>query len=142
MAFVKIWLHVVWTTKLRAPLLKKEIRYLVFDLIRENAKSKNIYIDCVNGHVDHVHCLISLKPDQTIAKVIQLIKGESAFWINRQKFINEKFAWQEEYFALSVSESQLSKFRDYIYNQEVHHSKKPFANEYNQFISKYGFDKF
>lgn len=142
MAFVKIWLHVVWTTKLRAPLLRKEIRKEVFDHITENARIKNIYIDCINGHIDHVHCLISLKPDQTIAKVMQLIKGESAFWINRQKLIKEKFAWQDEYFALSVSESQLSKVRNYIRNQEAHHSKKSFTAEYNEFITKYGFDKF
>ncbi len=141
MPFVKVWIHLVWTTKNRTPFLEKEIRKLVFDHIRSNATDKGIYIDFINGYVDHVHCLVSLKSDQTIAKVMQLIKGESAFWINKQKLIKTKFGWQEEYFAISVSESQVEKVRNYIKNQEVHHQKTSFDQEYKLFVDKYGFEK-
>ncbi|HEY5823115.1 MAG TPA: transposase [Cyclobacteriaceae bacterium] len=79
--------------------------------------------------------------DHSVQKVIQLIKGESSFWINKQKLTNKKFEWQHEYFALSVSESMLDKVRNYIKNQEEHHSKKTFQDEYDELIIKYGFEK-
>lgn len=80
--------------------------------------------------------------DQTIQKTMQLIKGESSFWINKNKLTKEKFEWQHEYFAVSVSESAIDKVRDYIKNQEEHHHKKTFQEEYDEFISKYGFEIF
>ncbi len=79
MPFVKIWIHFVWSTKNREPLLTDEIRQKVFEHIRENARAKNIHLDFINGYIDHVHCLISLGTDQTIMKLMQLIKGESSF---------------------------------------------------------------
>ena len=142
MAYTKVWVHLVWSTKKREPLLTKEVRQILFAHIRENAKTKNIYIDFINGHIDHVHCLISLKPDQSIAQVVQLIKGESAFWINKQGITSKKLTWQSEYFAVSVSESGLSSVREYIKNQEIHHAKQSFTAEYEEFLEKFGFDKF
>jgi REP element-mobilizing transposase RayT len=110
--------------------------------IKENGKEKGIFIDFVNGYNDHCHCLVSMKSDQTIQKVIQMIKGESAFWFNNQNFILEKFGWQDEYFAVSVSESMIENVRNYIRNQETHHFKKSFDDEYNKMIDVYGFQKF
>jgi putative transposase len=86
--------------------------------------------------------LISLGADQTLQKVMQLIKGESSFWVNKQQLIEEKFEWQDEYFAVSVSESVIDKVRNYIKNQENHHRKKSYREEYDEFISKYDFQKF
>ncbi len=142
MPFVKIWIHAVWTTKNREHLLNKTIRQNVFEHIHKNALSKDIFMDIVNGHAEHVHCLFRLKNDQTISKVLQLIKGEPSFWINRQKLLKSKFQWQDEYFAVSVSESQVDAVRKYIRNQEAHHKKKTFIQEYQEFIDKYGFQVF
>ncbi len=139
MPFVKIWIHAVWATKNRQELLNKEVRSKIFDHIHQNGLAKDIFIDVVNGHIDHIHCLFRLKNNQTISKVMQLLKGESSFWINKQKLMKSKFDWQDEYFAVSVSESQVNKVRDYIQNQEEHHRKKSFQDEYNEFIEKYGF---
>ena len=131
MPFVKVYLHCVWSTKNRIPYLDSiELRQKVWNHIRENAIQKGIYIDFINGYSDHCHCLISLGVDQNIQKVIQLIKGESSFWINKNELTKEKFQWQEEYFAVSVSESILDKVREYIKNQEEHHKKKSFQEEY------------
>ena len=117
MPFVKVYLHCVWSTKNRIPYLDSiELRQKVWNHIRENAIQKGIYIDFINGYSDHCHCLISLGVDQNIQKVIQLIKGESSFWINKNELTKEKFQWQEEYFAVSVSESILDKVREYIKN--------------------------
>ena len=140
MPFVKVYLHCVWSTKNRIPYLDSiELRQKVWNHIRENAIQKGIYIDFINGYSDHCYCLISLGVDQNIQKVIQLIKGESSFWINKNELTKEKFQWQEEYFAVSVSESILDKVREYIKNQEEHHKKKSFQEEYDEFILKYGF---
>ena len=139
MPFIKIWIHFVWATKNRYPFLTPNIRQNVFKHIKENGALKNIHIDFVNGYSEHVHCLVSLNQKQTIAEVMQLVKGESSHWINKQKLTTDKFEWQDEYFAVSISESDVNRVRDYIKNQEQHHAKKTFAQEYEEFIKKYGF---
>ena len=78
--------------------------------------------------------LLSLGVDQTIAKTIGLIKGESSNWINKQNFSRTKFEWQDEYIALSVSSSMVDKVRNYIERQEEHHKKKTFTEEYEDYI--------
>lgn len=143
MPFVKVYIHFVWSTKNRYPFLRsKELRQKMWNHIRENAREKNIFIDFVNGYSDHCHCLVSMGRDQTIEKVMQLIKGESSFWVNKNQLTKEKFEWQDEYFAVSVSESAIETVRNYIKNQEAHHSKKSFQQEHDEFISKYGFERF
>jgi len=142
MGFVKIWVHLVWTTKKREPFLTRENRWKIFKHIRENAEKKGIHIDFINGHLEHVHCLISLGSGQNIDKIMMLLKGESSHWINQNNLFRTKFEWQDEYFAVSVSESAVNRVRDYIKNQEDHHQKKTFHEEYQEYISKYGFNAF
>jgi REP element-mobilizing transposase RayT len=103
MPFVKVYIHFVWSTKNRTPFLSTpELRKTMWQHIKENSIKKNIFIDCVNGHADHCHCLVSLSIDQDIKTVMQLIKGESSNWMNKQNLIKHKFEWQDEYFAVSV----------------------------------------
>ena len=75
-----------------------------------------------------------------IGKVVQLIKGESSFWINKNNLTVEKFHWQDEYFAVSVSESMIAQVRNYIKKQEKHHLIKTFSDEYFEFMEKYKFE--
>jgi len=89
--------------------------------------------------MEHVHSLISLGKDQSIAQVVQLIKGESSFWINQNHVLPNKFSWQDDYFAVSVSESHAESVVRYIKNQAEHHRIKSFSEEVDEFISKYGF---
>ncbi|WP_407940690.1 transposase [Mucilaginibacter sp.] len=131
-----------FSTRNREPLLKKEFRYDVFKHIADNCLEKEIFLQAINGYTDHLHCLISLGKDQNISKVAQLIKGESSFWINNQGLLPEKFSWQDDYFAVSISESQVEIVTTYIKNQEKHHSKKSFQDEVNEFISRYGWQMF
>ncbi len=111
------------------------------DHILTNAKTKGILIYSINGYRDHIHCLISLLPEQNIAKVIQLIKGESSYWVNKENLC-KNFKWADEYFAVSISESQVEKVKIYIQNQEIHHKKKRWEEEYNEFIKNYNFENF
>lgn len=145
MPFVKMYVHLVWSTKNREPFLNEQFtRRRAWEHIKQNSKSKGLLIDSVNGYSDHCHCLISLGTDQTIQKVVQMIKGESSFWINQQtNFLLKtscKFQWQDDYFAMSVSESMLNVVRTYIHNQEYHHSKKTFEQEYNEIVAKLKFE--
>ena len=139
MSYVKIWLHFVWATKNRQPLISKTLREKLITHINENAKAKDIYIDTINVDKDHIHLLVSLGSSQTVAQVAHLIKGESSHWVNKQKLINGKFDWQDEYFVVSVSESSVKRVRAYIKNQEEHHRYKSFTEEFNEFLVKYGF---
>ena len=143
MPFIKVYIHFVWSTKNRVPLLNsKEIRQKVWNHIKENAHKKGIFIDYVNGYSDHCHCLVSMNSNQTIQQIMQLIKGESSFWINKHLITEQKFEWQDEYYAVSVSESMIEAVRNYIKNQEEHHLNNTFNQEFDEFISKHGFQKF
>ena len=108
---------------------------MLLEHLKTNAKEKNIWIDNVNCVSDHVHALISLWAEQSISKVAMLLKGESSHWINNQDLTKIKFEWQDEYIAISVSESSVETVRRYILNQENHHCQKSFTDEYNEFMT-------
>lgn len=141
MPFIKVWIHLIFSTKNRANIITKELKPQLLVHIRENAESKKIYLDSVNCVSDHIHMLISLKGEQSISKVTMLLKGESSYWINNNKLTGYKFEWQDEFIAVSIGESSLNKVRKYIADQEEHHRKKTFAEEYEEFIRVYGFQK-
>jgi len=141
MSFVKIWVHLVFATKNREPVLEKQLRYDLYQHIIENCKEKDIFLQAINGYTDHVHSLISLGKDQNISKLTQLIKGESSFWIDQNNLTEGKFSWQDDYFAVSISESQVPTVINYIKNQEKHHSKKSFDDEVNEFMTRYGWNR-
>jgi putative transposase len=138
MPYAKVMIHYIWSTKNREPLITSELKPLLLAHIKKNSLDKNIFIDTINCVDNHIHLLISLGTEQTIAKIAMLIKGESSFWVNKKKLINYKFEWQDEYIALSVSEAALSRLRKYIANQEEHHKKKTFQEEYNEFVVQHG----
>lgn len=141
MPYTKVFIHFIWATKNRAPLITKELKPALLAHIKENSRTKSIYIDSINCVEDHIHVLLSLGTEQTISKVAMLIKGESSFWVNKQKLITQKFEWQDEYIALSVSESVVDKVRQYIDRQEEHHKKRTFSEEYDEFLKLNGFSK-
>ena len=129
----------MWGTKNHCKILQKDVRTKLFRHIKENAREKNIYVDFINGYLDHVHCLLTLNADLSVSKTLQLIKGESAYWANKNRLTNNKLEWADEFFAVSVSESMIEKVRQYIKNQEEHHKLVTFSDEYKKFMSKYGF---
>lgn len=139
MSWIRIWVHLVFSTKYREPFLDKAIRRKVFEHIKQNAAEKDIWLDCVNGYEEHEHCLVSLGREQSIAKIAQLIKGESSFWINnKQGWCNKRFMWQDDYWAVGVSESHVPAVRNYIFRQEENHGKKTFLEEIDQLMKKHG----
>ena len=113
-SFIKIWVHFIWSTKNRKNLITQDLKYKLYDHIRENSQKKDIYIDHINGIEDHVHLLISLKGEQSASEVAFLLKGESSHWVNKHKLSKVKFEWQDEFIAVSVSESIIPDVRRYI----------------------------
>jgi REP element-mobilizing transposase RayT len=141
MSYLRILVHCVWATKYRIPYLKDQIRHEVISHIRENAGSKGIFIDHINGYHDHLHALISLGARQNISGIIQNIKGESSFWINKNKLTRIKFEWQDDYWAVSFGVNQLEILREYIRYQVQHHQKVPFKDELNKLIEEYKLER-
>ena len=86
---------------------------------------------------DHIHILVGMRPTQSISDLLQDIKGGSSKWINDKKLVKGKFEWQEGYGAFSYSKSQLKDVIAYIENQEEHHKKKSFRDEYLEFLKKF-----
>ncbi len=134
MPYTSVYIHFIWATKNRVPLITKELKPLLLNHIKENSIKKEIFIDSLNCVDNHIHLLVSLGTEQTIAKTAMLIKGESSFWVNKNKLIQNKFEWQDEYIALSVSNSAIYNVREYIKYQEEHHRKKTFNEEYEGFL--------
>ena len=137
MSYVRVWIHVVFSTYRREKILEKEGRYKLFSHIREQCKEKDIYLDFIGGYIDHLHLIVSLGKGQNIADILHQIKGESSFWANRNKIFHCKLKWQDDYFAASISHSQIDVVRKYISNQEKHHQKKSSSEEFEEFMQKY-----
>ncbi|MCB9336587.1 MAG: IS200/IS605 family transposase [Lewinellaceae bacterium] len=140
MAQVRIWIHAVWGTKNRTPYMKnKNKRIDLFKHLKAYAKEKDIYLDFINGEADHVHCLISMACDQNIAQIMKLLKGESSSWANKMNLFEADFDWADDYYAVSVGQSQVEVVRNYLKGQEKHHKNKTFVEECEEFMVKYGF---
>ncbi len=139
-SFIKIWIHAIWATKERYPLIETDVERSVFNNMRQQFTDIGCPVRIINGMSDHVHCLFLLNAQKSISEVIKQVKGSTSHWANEQKIILEKFTWQTGYAAYSVSESQLEKVYQYILNQKEHHKKKNFIQEYDEFIKLHGFE--
>ena len=141
MSFINAYIHLVWATKNRAPLLDSaDKREIVWRHIRENARKKGIFVDEINGYSNHCHCLISLEADQKISDIAMLLKGESSHWINQQGLCSEKFGWQGEYYAAAVANDNVVQVRDYIRRQEEHHAIRTFEQECREMKISFGIE--
>lgn len=135
MSFTKIWIHIVWTTKYKNRVLSESLLALLIPHIKTQCYKKRILLECTNGFADHMHALIRLRPDQSLAEVVQLIKGESSFWINKHNLTRTRFAWQTNYYAIAVSPRIVPVVVRYIENQKEKHSKAPLSS----FLKRGGF---
>jgi putative transposase len=136
----QIYLQYVFAVKGSQNLLQKPWREEVFKYISGIIKGKNQKPIIVNGVSDHVHVFVGLKPAMPIPDLIRDIKNNSSNFINENKWVKGKFSWQEGYGVFSYSHSQIDNVYRYIANQEAHHEKKTFKDEYVDFLVKSGID--
>ena len=139
-SFNKIWIHAIWATKERLPLLHQNSEQKVYPFIAEQLRELGCPVKIINGMPDHIHCLFLLNPQKSVADVIKQIKGSSSHYINEHNIISDKFSWQTGYAAYSVSESVVEKVFQYIKTQKEHHQKKTYQQEYEEFLKLYGLE--
>src|SRR5258708_29430700 len=126
-SYSSLWIHLIWSTKNREPILIPSLKHEVYKVINEIANDHEIYLDCVNGPEDHVHLLVRLRTDQSVADVVKIIKGNS--WEHFKDDPDKYITWQDGFAAFTVSPDNVPRVRSYIYNQEKHHREKSFSDE-------------
>ena len=139
-SFISCHLHCVWSTKNRMPLLDSDLRARLWPYLGGIARENKMKAIAVGGVTDHVHILISLPGTLSVAKGIQLLKGNSSKWINETFPKSASFAWQEGYGAFSVGVSGIEPTVAYIRNQEEHHRSRSFREEFLVMLRKHGLD--
>ncbi len=125
----KIWVHAIWSTKERLPLIGPKIEKRIYTFMGDQFTKQGCSVRIINGMPDHVHCLFLLNSQRPIAEVIKQVKGSTSHFVNKTKLIDDHFAWQTGYAAYSISESVVDKVFNYIKRQKEHHSKKSFEQE-------------
>jgi putative transposase len=135
--YTQLYIQLVFAVKNRNAVLHKNIRSEIFKYMSGIISSMNHKSLIVNGVSDHVHILIGLNPSKSISDTVHDIKRGSSLFINTEKLCDSKFSWQEGYGAFSYSKSHLDRVFTYIQNQEKHHNKSTFQEEYVQFLKKY-----
>lgn len=135
--YTQIYIHVVFAVSARACVIrserKEELQKYITGIVSQR-KQKLIALNCMP---DHTHILIGLKPDQSVSDLVGKIKTGSTNHINKERWIGCQFSWQEGFGAFSVSQSHLSVVIDYIRNQERHHRRKTFHDEYLEFLRRH-----
>jgi REP element-mobilizing transposase RayT len=135
--FSQIYIQVVFAVQGRQNLLQKEWRHEVFKYMAGIIKNKGQKPIIVNGVEDHVHVFTGLKPSKALSDLVRDVKNNSSNFINDHKWIKGRFNWQGGYGAFSYGHSQIGYVYDYILNQEQHHSKQAFKDEYTDFLRKF-----
>lgn len=137
-SFNKIWIHAVWSTKERYPLIIPSVEKKVYDMMSKEFLEAGCPVRIINGMPDHVHSMFLLNPNKAVTEIIKHVKGSCSHEVNKLNITKEKFAWQTGYAAYSVSESATEKVFHYINNQKKHHEKITFQREYENFIRLHG----
>ena len=138
--YTQMYIQVVFAVQNRVSLIQptwKDELYKYITGIVQNNKHKLI---AINGMPNHIHVFIGYKPHQLLPDLMQDIKGSSSRWINKNSFNQGQFRWQESYGAFSYSYSHIDRVVKYIINQEQHHKKKTFREEYIEFLTKFNID--
>ncbi len=135
--YSRIHIQVVFAVKGRDNLLLKPWREEVFKYMAGMINEKGQKSIIVNGVTDHVHVFVGLKPSVALADLVRDVKNNSSNFINKKRFVQGRFSWQDGYGAFSYSYSQLDTVYKYILHQEEHHREKTFKEEYLEFLRKF-----
>ena len=136
-SYSQIYIQIVIVVSRRANLLHEPWREDVFKYISGIITNKGQKSIIVNGVENHVHILVGLRPSMRLSDLVRDIKNNTTNFINSKRFIRGKFSWQEGYGAFSYAHSQLESVYKYIENQEAHHKRLTFKEEYYNFLKDY-----
>jgi putative transposase len=138
--YTQIHIHFVFAVKFRNGIIRSEWKDSLYKYTAGIIQNNNHKLLAINGMSDHIHILIGLRPSQSISDLMKDVKQSSSKWINENKLVNGHFEWQEGYGAFCHSKSQIDKVVNYIKNQELHHKKLTFREEYLDFLKKFEVD--
>jgi len=135
--FSQIYIQTVFAVSGRLSLISQDFREELYKYITGIVRKKDQKLISINGMSDHIHILIGLRPAMALAELVRDVKSDSSEWVNRKKLARGKFGWQEGYGAFSYGHSQLDTIVRYIQNQEKHHRRRSFKNEYLTLLRKF-----
>jgi putative transposase len=139
-SFTSILVHCVWSTKNRQPLLTSDVRDRLWPYLGGIARENKTKTLAIGGAADHVHALVSLPATLSVARALQLLKGNSSKWIHETFPEMRSFEWQEGYGAFSIGVSGIDTTVAYIRNQAEHHRTRSFREEFRAMLQRHGFD--
>ncbi|RYF62758.1 MAG: IS200/IS605 family transposase [Cytophagaceae bacterium] len=135
--YTQLYIQTVFAVKHRHGLIRTKWKEDLYRYMTGIVQNQGHKILAINGMPDHVHVFIGINPKQSVSELMQNIKGDSSLWINDNKFTTGKFEWQTGYGAFPYGHSQIDTVVKYIQNQETHHQKRTFLEEYTQFLTKF-----
>ena len=136
--YTQIHIHAVFAVQNRISLIKIDWKERLYKYIIAIIQKHEHKVLSIGGTADHVHILFGFRPTQSLSSMIQEVKRDTSEWINQNKFVMGKFVWQEGYGAFSYSKSQIPNVVNYIENQETHHKKRSFLEEYRKILDDFG----
>ena len=138
--YTQIHIHVVFAVQNRVSLINKAWQDRLYQYIIGIIQNHGHKVLSIGGMPDHVHILFGFRPTQSLSALMQIVKRDSSEWINDNGFAAGKFSWQHGYGGFSYSKSQISQVANYIENQEKHHSKRTFLEEYTKILQDFGLE--
>ncbi|GHT43289.1 transposase [Bacteroidia bacterium] len=135
--FTQIHIHTVFAVQNRGSLINKSWQERLYKYIIAIMQKHGHKVLSIGGMPDHVHILFGFRPTQALSNLIQEVKRDSSEWITKEKLVRGQFSWQEGYGAFSYSKSHISQVASYIENQEEHHKKKTFLDEYRKILDDF-----
>lgn len=132
--YTQIFYHVVFAVRNRESLITPDIKEDLYKYINGIVSNQNQKLFIINGMPDHVHLLLNCKPNMNLSDLVKEIKEHSTKFINEKKILKGKFYWQAGFGAFTVSKKDVAMILNYIKNQEEHHGKKTFQEEYLEFL--------
>src|SRR2546421_4315209 len=138
--YTQIHIHCVTAVKYRKALIEAEWKERLHQYITGIVQNNGHKMLSINSMPDHLHFLFGFRPNQALSDLIRLVKGESSEWLNNHKICSSPFRWQEGYGAFSYAKSDVPIIANYIKNQEEHHRKKTFLEEYHDLLKEFEID--
>ncbi len=138
--YTQLHIQFVFAVKYRAAIIQPEWKDELHKYITGIFQENNHKMLQINSMPDHIHAFIGMRPHQSISGLMQNIKAESSKWIKDQGFCSFPFAWQEGYGAFSYAKSQVNDVIRYVQNQEIHHRKETFLDEYRKMLTLFGIE--
>ena len=138
--YTQLQIHLVFALKYRAAMIQKEWKDRLHQYITGIIQNNEHKMLQINSMPDHIHIFIGMRPHQAISALVQNVKAESSKWIKENKFCKSSFAWQEGFGAFSYSKTHVADIIRYIQNQEAHHKKETFLDEYRKMLKAFEID--